>query len=188
MEALPKEQKKDLAQAIMKLQQGEELSEAELAAVRKLLKRARGLMYARAHRKILSELKQLRRDKFAVGANMRMMRRELKDMRRTFKTGKATRGYGNMEMFVPGTGLMNGAKQDVDIDIKEIGDRRMKMRVTFPWCGDVCIWDPVIEMTEDTSIVPNAPGSNSNARDATTTFAATVFGVLVSTICLLSLL
>ena len=184
-EDLDKDEKEALSEAIVKLQEGRyggrpKLRNEELKAVRKLLRQSRRRVYKRTKDDILDELNLMRREKFAVGASLKMMRKRLKNMRRTFSSGVRATGYGNTVMFMPGTGLINGAKQDVEVEMKEKGRQRMQMKVTMPYCGETCVYDPTIEMTEDAKVVPDPPSDAKNSKSsAWSTNLFSVFGSLV---------
>jgi hypothetical protein len=165
MDGLPMQVKVDLATAIIKLQDESnqvELTDSELQAVRFLLRKSKRVLYRRARSYLSQEMKQRRRERLGIAASLKMMRRRLKYLQKPFRSGKVASGYGDSVMYIPGHGLMDGAKQSVDIEIQEKDDQHMEMKITFPNCGQSCIYDPTIEMTESARLVPTDDSNDLN--------------------------
>ena len=128
------------------------------------------------------ELRAMRRERFTAAATMRLLRRRLSKMQRTFSEGTMAEGFGHATMFMPSAALINGGKQKVEIEIKEDGQKSMEMTVTFPNCGTKCIWDPTIEMNEDALLVSTPPNLNAANAAATgfTVVGSLLLGALVA--------
>ena len=124
---------------------------------------ARLRMMRKTRQRMRREMIAIRRERFAAAAAMRLMRKRLRTMQRTFTRGIVAEGFGHTTMFMPSMGLIDGAKQEVNIKINEEGLQRLQMVVTFPYCGSKCLWDPTIEMNEDATLVPTPPPEGANS-------------------------
>ena len=177
MRDLPPEDRVTLMQSIVKLQSEEgaiSLTERELSAVRRVMYQARLRMMRKTRQRMRREMIAIRRERYAAAAAMRLMRKRLRTMQRTFTRGLVAEGFGHTTMFMPSMGLIDGAKQEVNIKINEEGLQRLQMVVTFPYCGSKCLWDPTIEMNEDATLVPTPPPEGTNS--------AAIFGLSLSSL------
>ena len=48
--------------------------------------------------------------------------------------------------------------------------QNLEVTVTFPNCGDKCIWDPTIDMNDDANLVPTPP-EDGDVLDVSAAFA-----------------
>ncbi|UPQ97983.1 hypothetical protein HOP50_02g12800 [Chloropicon primus] len=182
---LPPEEKVKLMDAVSKLQdQGRsaDLDRDEVKAVKSVLANARRRLVWRTRKRVYDELRAMRRERFTVAATMRLLRKRLSRMQRTFSEGTVAEGFGHATMFMPSAALINGGKQKVEIEITEDGQKSMEMTVTFPNCGTKCIWDPTIEMNEDALLVSTPPNLNAASAAATgfTVVGSLLLGALVA--------
>jgi len=146
------------------------MGEKDLEVVEKLMARSRRRMLRKTRNRVRDELRDIRRERVTVAATMRMMRKRLAKMQRTFTEGKLVDGFGHTRMFMPQAALVGGAKRNVKIEVNENGLQNLEVTVTFPNCGDKCIWDPTIDMNDDANLVPTPP-EDGDVLDVSAAFA-----------------